>query len=241
MSGISVILPAYREGGNLRMLLPRVKAALDKTGEAYEVLVIDTATPTDETPALCEENGVTRVPRTPGDTYGDAIRTGFAAAQYAYLVVMDADGSHDPEDIPRFFAQMKTGQWDIVIGSRYTQGGQTKNSFLLRLMSYALNGTYRVLFGIKARDVSDSYRMYRAQQAKALTLECSHFDIVEEILIKLQIGNKDFAIKEIPIYFDKRQHGKSKRNLVKFVLSYAATMQRLLRIKRAAQQEMERV
>ncbi|MEG2930376.1 MAG: glycosyltransferase [Ruthenibacterium sp.] len=237
MSGISVILPAYREAANLRVLLPRIKAALDKTGEVYEVLIVDTATPTDETPALCEENGVTRVPRTPGDTYGDAIRTGFAAAQYEYAVVMDADGSHDPEDIQRFLTEMRTGRWNVIIGSRYMQGGRTHNPLVLRMMSYLLNWSYRILFGIKAKDVSDSYRMYYTQQAKALTLECDNFDLVEEILIKLQIACNGFALKEVPIYFDKRQYGESKRDLGKFVLSYLTTMQKLYRMKCAAQRE----
>lgn len=234
---ISLVLPAYQEAGNLRELLPRIHAALARTCAPYEVLVVDTAVPTDETPALCAEHGVTRVPRSPGDTYGDAIRTGFAAAQYEYIAVMDADGSHDPADILRFLAEMQAGTCDLVIGSRYAEGGKTHNPLILRSMSYMLNWTYRVVFGIQAKDVSNSFRLYKANQVKALSLECDNFDLVEEILIKLQVQNErqgGFVIKEIPVFFNKRMYGESKRDLVKFVLSYLATMLRLYRIKCAA-------
>lgn len=242
---ISLVLPAYKEAGNLRELLPRIKEALERTQAPYEVLVVDTAEPTDETPALCAENGVTRLARTPGNTYGDAIRTGFAAAQYEYIAVMDADGSHDPADILRFLAEMETGACDLVIGSRYADGGKTHNPLVLRMMSYALNLTYRVVFGIKAKDVSNSFRLYKACQVKALTLECDNFDLVEEILIKLQVRSDavkadGFVIREIPVFFNKRMYGESKRDLAKFVLSYLATMRRLYRIKREAARRVQK-
>ena len=67
-----------------------------------------------------------------------------------------------------------------------------------------LNITYRILFGLKVKDVSDSFRIYDSSKLKEILLECNDFDIVEEILIKLKYNNKDFEAREIPISFHKR-------------------------------------
>ena len=102
-------------------------------------------------------------------------------------------------------------------------------------MSWILNLTYRILFQLKVKDVSDSFRMYRTADLKSLDFECNNFDIVEEILIKLQYSIPNFKIKEIPISFHKRAAGESKRDLLKFIRSYLVTMRRLLKIKHKLQ------
>ncbi len=230
---ISVVLPAYQEGENLKTILPKIKAAVEKLAVEYEVLVVDTIAPTDDTAEVCAAHGVVYLPRLHGNTYGDAIRTGFAASKGDYVVIMDADGSHNPEDILKFYQKIEPS-YDLIIGSRYTGGGGTHNGFVLKFMSWMVNVAYRVIFGLKVKDVSDSFRMYRGAQVRALSLECDNFDIVEEILIKLVLSKKDYRIYEEPIYFNKRQHGESKRNLLKFVASYAVTIIKLLRIKQKA-------
>ena len=228
---VSVVLPAYQEAENLSGILPALRRSLDALEIEYEVLVIDTMQPMDNTRAVCEDNHVAYIAREKGNLYGDAIRTGFLRAKGKYVVVMDADGSHDPRDIRRFYLEMEKNRYDIVIGSRYCKGGKTDNNFILRFMSWALNVTYRVFFGLKVRDVSNSFRMYKADGLKKLALECDNFDIVEEILIQLQCTVEGFRAKEVPIVFRKRKAGESKRDLVKFILSYLKTMHRLLRIK----------
>mgnify|MGYP007056182815 FL=1 len=90
------------------------------------------------------------------------------------------------------------------------------------------------MFGIRVKDVSDSYRMYRTEQTQALVLECDNFDIVEEILIKLSMSRQPYDIREVPIYFEERKAGVSKRKLGKFILSYLATMRRLKKMQRKA-------
>lgn len=235
MMTISVVLPAYREAENLREILPRIHNALN--GLPYEVFVIDTMEPMDDTEAICKANDAVYVKRQGGNDYGDAIRTGFIQARGEYTVVMDADGSHDPADILRLHETMKAGGCDLVIGSRYCKGGSTDNGFILRMMSWMLNATYRVLFGLKVKDLSDSFRMYTTSQVKALTLECKNFDVVEEILIKLVTSKSGYVVKEVPISFKKRSAGESKRDLVQFICSYLQTLCRLMKIKRRAKQE----
>lgn len=224
--GISIVIPAYQEAENLRNILPKIRQELDALQVPYEVLVVDTMTKMDDTETVCKENSFSYVPRQGGNNYGDAIRTGFKTAQYAYTVVMDGDGSHDPKHVKEFLQEIQSG-YDLIIGSRYTKGGNTQNPFVLKVMSYILNVTYRIFFGIKAKDISDSFRMYRTEQIQSIPLECDNFDIVEEILIKLAMSKKDYSIKEIPITFEERKAGFSKRSLGKFILSYLSTIKRL--------------
>ncbi len=227
---ISVILPAYLEAENLVNILPLIHSALRDLD--YEILVVDTMNPMDNTREICIKNGARYISRRNGNLYGDAIKTGFEDADGEYLVVMDADGSHNPKDIVTFYEKMSTGEYDIIIGSRYCKGGYTDNPAVLILMSWVLNVAYRVAFNLKVKDVSDSFRMYKSEQIKNLRFECDNFDIVEEILIKLSLTVTPFRVKEVPISFNKRAAGESKRDLIKFIKSYFVTMRKLLAIKR---------
>ena len=229
--GISIVIPSYQEAENLKNILPLCHAAIKDISVPYEIICVDTMEPLDNTETVCQECSARYIKRTGGNDYGDAIRTGFSAAQYSYTVVMDGDGSHDPKYIRAFYEAIQEGH-DLIIGSRYIKGGGTQNPFVLKAMSYILNVTYRILFGINAKDISDSYRMYRTKQIQGLTLECQNFDIVEELIIKLALSKKNYDIKEVPIYFEEREYGTSKRKLGKFVLSYLRTIKKLKRIQR---------
>lgn len=233
MTEISVVLPAYHEAENLVSILPRLNHVMQALGKPYEILVIDTEQPTDNTAEICRRNGAVCIPRTGGNLYGDAIRTGFAKASGRFLVIMDADGSHDPAVIPKMYRVMQKQKAGLVIGSRYCKNGSTDNNAVLRLMSWMLNVTYRTMFGLRVKDVSDSFRMYRTRMLRPMQFECSNFDIVEEILIRLHYQYPRAAIIEIPIRFSKRAAGESKRDLFRFILSYLSTMKKLLKIKRS--------
>lgn len=228
---ISVILPAYKEAENLKVILPKLHESLGEIGCAYEVLVIETIEPMDETEAVCNANNARCINRKGGNNYGDAIRTGIDEARYDYTLVMDADGSHNPQDIEKFYNEIQKS-YDLVIGSRYIEGGYTHNGFILKLMSQTVNVIYRIAFNLHIKDVSNSYRLYCSKMLEALQLECDNFDIVEEIIIKLRIMKKKFKAKEVPIYFDQRLYGKTKRELFKFIFSYLRTLHHLLKIKK---------
>lgn len=232
MMDLSIVLPSYQEAENLKIVLPKINEALQKSMLQYEILVVDTMTPMDESERVCEDNNAQCIRRENGNSYGDAIRTGIQKSSGKFLLIMDADGSHDAEDILRFYDEMKKGSYHLVIGSRYCRGGSTDNNFVLRFMSYVLNLTYRVLFGLKVKDVSDSFRMYQTEDLKSITLECDNFDIVEELLIKLNDQIDNFSVLEIPINFNKRMAGESKRDLVKFMFSYIKTISKLMKIRK---------
>lgn len=229
MVDISVVLPAYLEEENLKNILPAIHDALNSV--KHEIVVVDTLEPMDNTKQVCEANNARYVNREGGNFYGDAIRTGIIKACGKYLVLMDADGSHDPKDICRFYERILTGKYDLIIGSRYCKGGTTDNDFILKAMSWALNFSYSVAFSLNLKDVSDSYRLYKSEQIKNIDLECSNFDIVEEILIKLTLQYPGYRMLEEPIFFNKRAAGESKRNLLKFIMTYVFTMIKLLKIR----------
>lgn len=225
MPELSVVLPAYLEEENLRILLPRLNKVLKKLDVDGEIVVVDTVSPLDQTADACRENSARYVARRGGNSFGDAVRTGIAEARGRYTVFMDADGSHAPEFIPELFSRRTLA--DVVIASRYVEGGYTENSFLLVLMSRVVNIAYSVVLGLKCKDVSNSFKIYRTEDLQQLKLTCSNFDIVEEILLKLSRGIPGFRALEIPFSFKKRMFGETKRDLVKFILTYIGTMVRL--------------
>ena len=228
-TGISIIIPAYREAANLQMLLPDIHKVLGSLPTPYEILVVDTLEPLDDTPAVCRQFNACYLPREAGNYYGDAIRTGIRRTQFSLTVIMDGDGSHDVRDILRMLETMEKDKLDLVIGSRYSDGGGSFNGPVSNFMSATLNFIFRLFFHIEVQDYSNSFRMYRSEQLKKLDLQCNNFDIVEEILIRLA-ARKDFRFREIPIVFSKRKAGSSKRKLIPFIVSYLGTIIRLKKI-----------
>lgn len=229
---LSIILPSYAEAENLKNIIPKIKIVVE-TGitKNYEILVIDTMQPVDDTPFICQSANVRYIPRRGGNNYGDAIRTGIQDADGRFILIMDADGSHNPTDIIKLHRKMLKENGDVIIGSRYIKGGSTSNGLVLRLMSYIVNMTYSKLFDLQIKDVSDSFRFYRAELLKSIKLQCNNFDIVEEILIKMKRKYPSIKIFEEPISFHKRDKGFSKRNLWKFIVSYIVTIFKLFRIR----------
>jgi dolichol-phosphate mannosyltransferase len=232
---LSITIPAYREAENLAIMLPFIKAAAAALTPNFEVLIVDTQHPMDDTAAICAANGVRHVYRDGGNSYGDAVRTIIAEARGAYVLNMDADGSHSPE----YFASMwaERDRFDITIGSRYAPGGHTDNPAILIWMSYIVNLTFRVVFSIHAKDVTNSFRLYRRDVLTLMRLESNDFDILEEILIKASICTPPARIGEVPVTFARRKAGESKRKLVQFAFGYLQTLKRLRSYAEAAKRE----
>lgn len=223
---ISTVLLAYKEAENLKMLLPKIKKELDALPEEYEIIVVDTAQKTDNTDEVCAKFGAKYVNQR-YDGFGGAFRTGIECAAFDKFLIMDSDGSHNPIYIPDLYRKM-TEKVDLVIGSRYTKGGKTNDSVTSVVMSKCLNTVFRLIFGIKAKDISTDYRMYRTAQLKKVSLECKNYDVLQEVLIKLKKQKKSFCIAEVPITFNKRVYGESKRKLLPFIVSYLKTLFRLI-------------
>jgi len=226
MQDLCVVIPAYLEEENLRHILPRISNVLRFMNIKYEIFVVDTCKPMDQTQNVCAHfSDVKYINRTPKNFYGDAVRTGIREANAHYVLFMDADGSHTPEFIPILFDRRL--YYDVVIASRYTKGGGTDNNKMLIAMSKAVNTIYSVVLNIKCKDISNSYKLYRGDLIKNLELHCKNFDIIEELLFKLSKTNKNLRICEVPYVFKARMFGYTKRNLIKFVFSFAFTLFKL--------------
>lgn len=225
----SVVLLAYKEAENLQVLLPRIQEVLRKMDEPGEILVIDSNIPTDRTPEVCRQFDVRYIAQEE-PFYAGAFRTGIKYASMEKIQVLDADGSHDPNDMPAIRDKFDQG-YDLVIGSRYVQGGVTKDRKLSILMSKVLNAVMRAAIGVKAKDISTSYRLYDAAQLKAVILKRNNYDVLQEVLLRMKINNRAFRIGEVPIEFNKRMFGESKRRLLKFIGGYVVTVFTLLFIR----------
>ena len=234
---LTVMLPAYNEGEALRELLPFIKRSVASLTSGHEILILDTQEPMDDTEAVCRENGVRHIRRSGGNQYGDAIRTGIAEARGKYLLCMDADGSHGAQFLASMWEQRDNA--DIVIGSRYVSGGQTENPAILIWMSYALNLTFRIIFNLRAKDVTNSFRLYHTSVVKPMRLESNDFDILEEILIKAVTHRPPARIIEVPVTFARRTAGESKRKLLQFAFGYLNTLRKLRRFQKAARRESQ--
>jgi dolichol-phosphate mannosyltransferase len=224
-----VCLPTYNEHENLE---PMVRALGDKN---VHVLVIDDNSP-DGTGELADRlakelDYVSVLHRTRKEGLGPAYLAGFrrAIADGAELVLeMDCDFSHDPEDVPRLIAAAADA--DLVLGSRYVNGGEVRNWGALRRFVSAGGSWYaRVLLGIPVRDLTGGFKCYRRQVLESIDLDAIHskgyaFQI-ETTYRALRTG---FRVVEIPITFVDREVGGSKMS--KAIVAEAVWKVPLLRI-----------
>ena len=219
-------LLAYREADNLRELLPRIIRNMDGLGVPYEIEVVDGQETGDNTPSVCENYGAVYYNQTePG--FGGAFREAIQHAGREAFLILDSDGSHNPDYIPAMFRMFRNEHLDLVIGSRYVKGGKTHDSKTSILMSRLLNSCFRLFLGIPAKDISTDFRVYDTAQLKNVHLQNVNYDVLQEVLLKLMMNNSEFKIGEVPITFEKRLYGESKRRLLPFILSYLKTLVKL--------------
>lgn len=233
MRSITMALLAYKEEENLKVLLPKIIENLKKTGAKYNIIVVDTEKPLDNTKKVCKKYDVKYINQE-YPKFGGALKTAIKYADNDLFFIMDSDGSHDPKYIPDIYKKYIDENYDVVIGSRYIKGGKTHDSKLSIIMSKILNTCFRIILGIKAHDISTDYRLYDTKQLKEIELKNENYDILQEVLLKLKINNGNkLKIGEVPITFEKRLFGESKRRLIPFIISYIKSLFKLffLRIK----------
>jgi dolichol-phosphate mannosyltransferase len=210
---VAVIIPTYNERENLEATAGRVRHAVPEA----DLLIVDDNSP-DGTGELADKladaDSSVHVLHRPGKSgLGAAYIAGFRWALdhgYDAIVEMDADGSHQPEDLPRLLAGLKGA--DLVLGSRWVPGGKMVNWPKYRqFISWGGNTYARVMLGISVRDATGGFRAYRAGTLRKIPLDevisqgyCFQIDLT---LRTLQAG---LSLTEIPITFVERVHGTSK-------------------------------
>ncbi|MBR9702553.1 polyprenol monophosphomannose synthase [Candidatus Woesearchaeota archaeon] len=211
---IIVLLPTYEEADNLKTLIPLIHKELTK--QKHLILVVNDASG-DGTEALIKKMSkkypVALHERKKKDGLGKATIAGFQEAlkkNPSRIIVMDADHSHPPSALTNILKKSK--DYDVVIGSRYMKGGGVDNwVWYRRLLSKAANFYARTILGLKAKDITGSYRAYNPAALKKIDLnkiKSNGYTFQEEILYALK--QKGATISETPIIFHERREGQSK-------------------------------
>jgi dolichol-phosphate mannosyltransferase len=210
---VSVIIPALNEAENLPELMRRIDAAL--AGRSYEVIVVDDNS-TDDTPVvgkgLSERYPMTlHVRRVPYAGLSGAVLEGMRLARGEILVVMDADLQHPPEKLPELLAPLERGESDFVLGSRYVPGGSTAERWgpMRRLNSRVATLLARPFAGKTHDPMSGFFALRRSTLDRARRLTPLGYKIGLELMCKCQVRD----VREVPIHFSTRAHGRSKLTL----------------------------
>ena len=210
---VAVIIPTYNELASLESIIGRVRASVP----GADILVVDDASP-DGTGELADklaaaDDHVRVLHRAGKQGLGAAYIAGFGWALesgYGTLVEMDADGSHDPADLPRMLTALESA--DLVIGSRWVPGGVVVNWPRSRqLLSRGGNTYARLMLGIGVHDATGGFRAYRAAALQAIALDqvesqgyCFQIDLT------LRTVAAGLTVREVPITFTERTLGASK-------------------------------
>ena len=209
-----VILPTYNERENLPQIVPAVLAAAPD----IDVLVIDDNSP-DGTGALADalaagDPRVRVLHRQRKEGLGRVYLAGFAEAlkgDYSRILEMDADFSHDPARLPELLEVSRTDA-DLVLGSRYVEGGGTVNWGLgRRLLSQGGSLYARTILGVGIRDLTGGFKCFRREVLESIDLESVRSSgYAFQIELTYRTLKRGFTVREIPIVFADRRVGKSK-------------------------------
>ena len=218
MSDALVIIPTYNEIENISNIIDAVMRLDDR----FDVLVIDDASPDGTQDAVREKMSqyperVHLETRTGKLGLGTAYIHGFRWALdrgYGYIIEMDADFSHNPEDLPRLYHECRDRGADVCVGSRYISGVNVVNWPMGRvLMSYFASVYVRTITGMPLHDSTAGFVCYRSEVLRTLHLDRIRFKgYAFQIEMKFKSYFKKFKVVEIPSVFVNRRLGTSKMN-----------------------------
>jgi dolichol-phosphate mannosyltransferase len=208
-----VVIPTFNEAENIGRVIP----AVFRQAEGIDLLIIDDNSP-DGTSVLVREmmeknSHIHLIERSGKMGLGSAYVEGFKFAVqqgYEFIFEMDADFSHDPNDIPRFLVAIQEA--DLVLGSRYINGIRILNWPMSRLLlSYGANIYTRFVTGLPLNDATGGFKCFRRSVLEAINLNdirSNGYSFQIEMCYKT--WKRGFRVREIPIVFLDRRHGSSK-------------------------------
>jgi len=212
-----VIIPTYNEKENIEKII-RAVFGLEK---CFHILVIDDGSP-DGTAAIVRQMMATEfgdrlfiLERSSKQGLGTAYIMGFKWAlqhDYEYIFEMDADFSHDPNDLPRLYAACHDEGYDLAIGSRYVSGVNVVNWPIGRvLMSYFASKYVRIVTGFKVHDTTAGFKCYKRRVLETIELDKIRFKGYGfQIEMKYTAYKIGFKSKEVSVVFVNRREGISK-------------------------------
>jgi glycosyltransferase involved in cell wall biosynthesis len=199
---ITAVIPTLNEEENLIHILPSIQQWVD------EVILVD-GNSSDRTVAVAKELCPSiRILMQTGHGKGDALRTGFAAASGDIIVMLDADGSTDPAEIPLFVGALLSGA-DFAKGSRFLQGGGTADMpFYRKFGNWGFVWMVRLAFGGKYTDLCYGYNAFWRRVLPHLDLNCSGFEV--ETMMNVRALKAGLLITEVPSFESERIYGVSR-------------------------------
>lgn len=201
MPSVSVVIPAKNEARNLEHVFATIPEWVN------EIVLVDGNSVDDTVEIARKLSPVLRIVHQQGRGKGDALQAGFAAAKGEIIVMMDADGSTDGREIPRFVAALTTGA-DFAKGSRFCSGGGSDDiTFSRHLGNKILSSLVNIFFGTRYTDLCYGYNAFWAKHLSKLDLDCDGFEI--ETVMNVRAAKAGLAIQEIPSYEHLRLHGMS--------------------------------
>lgn len=210
---VLVVVPTYNERDNLEPIVARVRAAVPDA----HVLVADDGSPDgtgDVADALAAADPQVHVlHRTSKEGLGAAYLAGFAWGidrGYAVLVEMDADGSHQPEELGSLLRALESA--DLVIGSRWVPGGTVRNwPWRREVLSRGANTYTRLAMGVPVRDITGGFRAFRRTALEQLDLhDVSSQGYCFQVDLAWRALQRGLRVVEVPITFVERERGSSK-------------------------------
>jgi|SRR5579884_1302034 len=201
---VSVVIPTLNEADNLPHVLPRIPVCVD------EVIIVDGHS-TDDTVGVAKQlRPDARIVLQNRRGKGNALACGFAAATGDILVMLDADGSTDPEEIPLFLQPLLRGA-DFVKGSRFVRGGGSDDITRLRSAgNRVLGGAVNLLFGTRYTDLCYGYNAFWRDCLPGLHITCDGFEV--ETVLNVRAAKLGFEVAEVPSRERERISGASNLN-----------------------------
>jgi glycosyltransferase involved in cell wall biosynthesis len=204
---VSVVIAAMNEEKNLPYVFSRLPEGL------HEVILVDGHS-VDETVAVARRlRPDIRILTQSGRGKGNAMAEGFAACTGEIIVALDADGSTDPAEIPRFVSALCNGA-DFVKGSRFAQGGASTDITRARSLGNRLLGAFvNTLYGTHYTDLCYGYNAFWARCLPYLRVDCDGFEV--ETLINVRVAKAGLIVHEVPSFEQVRLNGESNLHTVR--------------------------
>ena len=209
----SIVIPARNEAENLQVVVPKLVTELQRAGINHEILVVNDASTDDTREVLvalaARYPNVRSVDNPPPNGFGLAVRAGLANFRGDAVAIVMADGSDDPVDLVKYYANLQEG-YDCVFGSRFISGSKLIDYPMHKLILNRLANLFiSALFHIRYNDVTNAFKCYRREVIAGLEpILAHHFNLTVELPLKAIIRGYSFAV--IPISWTNRTSGVSK-------------------------------